>query len=462
MLFEHPVFEKTSTFPVPVQDLFGWHENQGAFERLAPPWENIRVIERTGSIRDGDRLVMKIRKGPISLRWVAEHRNYKENEQFCDVQLKGPFSRWEHTHSFRSLGQEKSELTDYIEFQAPLGILGTLSNPFHFSMLKRMFEFRHRRTLHDLIRHAAFKDRPRMKIAITGASGLVGSHLTHFLTTGGHEVFAMVRKQTPEKPRNIYWNPKTGEIEKEKLEGMDAVIHLAGENVASGLWNQARKERIRSSRTDGTSLIATTLASLQRPPYVLISASAVGYYGTSESETFNEQHGPGDDFLANVVREWEQAADPARNAGIRVVHPRIGIVLSPQGGALRKMLPAFRLGIAGPLGHGKQWMSWIALDDLVGLIHHALFTDSLSGPINAVTPNPVTNREFTHTLGSVLYRPTLIPLPSVAIRTVLGEMGRTILLSGQRVCSSVDHGYNFITPSLEEALRSELALYSYK
>ena len=292
-----------------------------------------------------------------------------------------------------------------------------------------------------------------MKIAITGSTGLVGSALVPFLNTGGHHITRIVRTSTA--MADAVWDPVAGQIDAARLEGLDAVVHLAGENIAARRWNPEQKARIRRSRVQGTKLLCETLAKLQRPPQVLISASAIGFYADQGDRELTEESTFGSGFLPEVCREWEAATEAAENAGIRVVQLRFGVILSPRGGALAKMLAPFRLGLGGRIGNGRQWMSWIALDDVVGCIHHALATDSLHGPVNAVGPNPVTNREFTKTLGKVLWRPTLFPMPGFMARLAFGEMANDLLLASTRVLPKVllDSSYRFLYGDLESALR---------
>lgn len=297
-----------------------------------------------------------------------------------------------------------------------------------------------------------------MTVLVTGSSGLVGSALIPNLEAGGHRVFRLVRR-SPQNDTERRWDPETGELDAADLEGVQAVVHLAGENIATGRWNDAKKDRIRSSREDGTRLLAQGLAELQTPPGVLICASAVGYYGNRGDEILDEESAPGADFLAETCLDWEQAARPATDAGVRTVYLRIGIVLSADGGALAKMLFPFKMGAGGVIGSGNQYMSWITLSDLLGIVDHALDTDAIEGPVNAVSPAPVTNREFTKALGGVLSRPTLFPMPAFAARLAFGEMADALLLSSTRVLPArlQESGYDFQHPQLEGALRHILA-----
>jgi hypothetical protein len=299
-------------------------------------------------------------------------------------------------------------------------------------------------------------------VLVSGASGLLGRQLSHFLTTGGHTVIPLVRKRGRGGQREVVWNPAEGRLDASDLEGMDAVVHLAGENIASSRWTDAQKARIRDSRVNGTRTLAEALARLERPPAVLVSASAVGYYGDRGDETLTEATEPGLGFLADVCRAWEAATAPAEAGGIRVVHLRIGVVLSHRGGALKKMLPVFRLGLGGKLGSGHQYLSWIHINDLVGAIHHAILSDGLSGPVNATAPAPVTNLEFTRTLGRILRRPTVAPLAATPARALFGEMADALFLAGCKALPTKleQSDYRFRHVRLEEALRFELGRLS--
>ncbi|HUG92790.1 MAG TPA: TIGR01777 family oxidoreductase [Planctomycetaceae bacterium] len=295
-----------------------------------------------------------------------------------------------------------------------------------------------------------------MKVLITGASGLVGSALVPKLHAAGHEVVRLVRRP-PAQPDEIEWRPDSATIDGTALEGCDAVVHLAGENIA-GRWTAAKKRRIRESRVEGTRVLCTALAGLARPPGTFVGASAIGYYGDRGDDVLDDDSPPGTGFLPQVCVAWEAAADPLRETDARVVHLRIGVVLSRRGGALAKMLLPFRLGLGGVIGGGRQFWSWIALDDVVGAISHALSTDSLAGAANAVAPQPVTNREFTKTLGRVLKRPTVFPMPAFAARLAFGEMAEALMLASARVVPRrlESSGYAFEYPALEDALRHVL------
>ena len=297
-----------------------------------------------------------------------------------------------------------------------------------------------------------------MKIVVSGSSGLIGTAVKEALQRRDHEVVPLVRRRPSPGERAIAWDPERGTIDRAGLEGADAVIHLAGETVA-GRWTWAKKQRIRDSRVQGTRVLCEALAALHDPPTTLLAASAVGYYGDRGDEALNEGSAPGEDFLAQVARDWEAATTAASRAGIRVVNMRNGIVLTTRGGALAKMLPAFRLGLGGHVGSGNQYLSWIALDDITAAILRLLDSVALTGPVNLTSPTPVTNREFAKTLGKVLGRPAAVTVPAFALRIAFGTEGAAMLEGGQRVLPArlLASGFHFAFETVEPALRHLLA-----
>ncbi len=308
---------------------------------------------------------------------------------------------------------------------------------------------------------AAPPNRRSLRIAVTGASGLVGKRLTDFLADAGHEVSVLVRRQARPRPREIPWDPAAGSIDSERLEGMHAVVHLAGRSIRAPRWTRRVKDEIRRSRIEGTALLCETLARLTKRPGVLVSASAIGYYGDRGDELLTEDGKSGKGFLAGVCRGWEAATESAAEAGIRVVPLRLGLVLAGTGGALPAMLTPFKLGLGGVVGDGSQYLSWIALSDLVRAVHYLLVSD-VSGPVNATSPTPVTNAEFTRALGEVLRRPTCLRVPAFVVRALLGDMGRELLLSSARVVPArlQRSGFAFEFGELKDALRHELGMAS--
>ena len=295
-------------------------------------------------------------------------------------------------------------------------------------------------------------------IVVSGATGMIGTALVGRLRAKGHTVRRLVRSSAVAQAGDVAWDPARDILPASAIEGADAVVHLAGAPIAQR-WTGAHKDEIRESRVRGTALIARTIAGTASRPAVMISGSAIGYYGDRGDETVDETSAPGADFLARVAQDWESAAAPAADAGVRLVLLRTGIVLSPHGGALERLLVPFRLGVGGPIGGGDQWMSWIGLEDQLRAIEFALFGSSLAGPVNVVAPNPVTNATFASTLGRVLNRPALIPVPGFALELLYGEMARATILTGQRVrpAALAAAGFEFHFPTLEQALRHELA-----
>lgn len=450
------IFNKQSEINAPVEEVFKWHARPGAIERLSPPWDPLEIISRTGGIRNGAEVKMKLKAGPIPIKWHARHVDYQENLLFKDIQVKGPFSKWIHTHRFEKIDRTKCILDDSIEYALPFHPLGTaVMKGFVEKKLNQVFTYRHNTTIADIAVHQSKKHQGPLKILISGASGLLGSSLIPFLRTGGHTVLQLVRR-VPDKEKNeIQWDPANGRLDLDDTDKIDAVIHLSGENIGEGRWSSEKKKRIIDSRVQSTRLIAETISKMKNPPKVFLCASAIGYYGDRGGIEVDESDTVGKDFISEVCRIWEESAETSTAAGIRTAFMRIGIVLSPQGGALGKLLLPFTIGFGGKISTGCQYMSWISIDDTIGAIHHALFDKNISGPVNLVAPNPATNIEFTQKLATVLSRPAYFTVPKLAIETVFGEMGRETILSSTRVKSSVlrETGYCFRHPDLETALR---------
>jgi len=443
-------FTRATPIDVSAEDLRAWHFRPGAFGRLTPPWENASLVVDPGGITDGAQATIEVGIGPVKQRWVAEHRLTYDG--FVDRQVEGPFAHWEHYHRFEAIDEGRSRLVDEIHYRLPFGLLGgAFGGPMVADKLDRMFRYRHAVTREDLQRRRDHPPPRALDVLVTGATGLIGRALEAYLTTQGHRVHRVTR--SPQRPGDIAWNPAEQSIELPADLPIDAVIHLAGENVAAGSWSPARREEILESRRLGTRLIANALAEREQPPAVLVSASGSGYYRADGAE--HDESGPrGDHFLSEVCEVWEAEAEPARDAGIRVVHPRIGAVLTPAGGALGKLLPVFRAGGGGPVGSGAQHFSWIAMDDVVDVLHRALFEEAWEGPINLTAPQLVTNREFARTLGAVLHRPAAVSVPPAALETVFGEMVRETILADLAVVPHAleRHGYRFRLPNLAAAL----------
>jgi len=445
--------------PVPPRALYDWHARPGAFERLMPPWQRLDIVSREGGIADGDRLVFALRAGPTRVTWEALHSAHIAGEQFVDEMVRGPMARWRHTHRFLPAESSSSSvLEDVVEFAPPLGIAGRAGGGLIRRQLERLFAFRHSRVRADLER---WGDRRACQVVVSGSSGVVGSALCPVLTTGGCEVRRLVRR----KPGagEIFWQPgsgpRGGQIDQHGFEGADAVIHLAGENIAKGRWNAAKRERILVSRVESTRLLSHTLANLSKRPRVLIVASGTALYGDRGDETLTEDAGVGSGFLAEVVRDWEAAAEPARQAGIRVVHLRIGMGLSCRGGLLAAARGPASLGLACVPGNGRQWWSWISMDDVVSVILHVMEHEELVGGVNVVSPEAVLASEFVSALAGALDRGVFARLPAWVLRAALGEKAEVLLSSARVVPERLRAtGAAFRYPTLDHALRWELGI----
>jgi len=454
-----------SNQPAPVADVWAWHERAGALGRLLPPWEPVELRGRQGGLEEGARTTVRVGVGPLGVEWTSEHLAPDPPHAFTDVQIEGPFARWQHRHLFCPLDTGGCEVEDRIEYELPLEpCAGLAVGRSVRQRVERGIAYRHRVLARDFERHRRTRLDPGRRVAVTGMSGMIGTELSRVLSTGGHAPIAVVRSgsEPPEAAHGTAnWDIGAGTMEAAALEGLDAVVHLAGEPIA-GRWTPDKRRRIVDSRVKGTGLLARTLAGLERPPRVLVCASAIGLYGDRGDMRLDETTRPGEGFLPAVVRAWEEAADPARAAGIRVVHLRLGLVLWPGGGALERLLLPMRAGVGGRLGSGRQWWSWVTLDDVVGAVLHAIATDGLEGPVNVIAPGAVRNAEFTDVLARVLNRPAFLPAPAPALRAVLGEdAADELLLSSARVVPDALEraGYSFSDPVLEAALRHQLGRY---
>jgi uncharacterized protein len=432
--------------------VFAWHARPGAMTRLVPPWQPMTVLAETESLADG-RAVLGL---PGGLRWVAQHcpDQYQPPDRFVDVlSSAGPMSWpprligwWRHTHEFSDAGDDTTRIYDRVDTAVPA------------AALKSTFVYRHRQLADDLAAHraAAQHGLEPLVVAITGSSGLIGSALTAFLTSGGHRVIRLVRRRVTAQDER-QWN--TAAPAPDLLSGVDAVIHLAGASIA-GRFTDRHKAAIRDSRIEPTRRLAEAATRADDGPSTFISASAIGYYGYDRGEIpLAEDSARGGGFLAEVVADWEAATAPAADAGLRVVSIRTGIVQAARGGTLKLLRPLFSAGLGGRLGNGRQWLSWIGLDDLIDIYYRALYDTRLTGPVNAVGPEPVRNSEYTKVLAHVLRRPAVLPVPSVGPRILLGAQGaRELAEADQRVIPNKLQtlGHRFRRPTVQLALAHQL------
>ncbi|MCF3648731.1 TIGR01777 family oxidoreductase [Synoicihabitans lomoniglobus] len=434
-------------------EVFAWHERDGAFERLTPPWEKVKVQASGGGIRDGGRVELKSKIGPMWLSWTVKHFDYREGELFCDRQISGPFAQWEHRHRFESDGAGGCVLTDDITYELPGGKIGAKAANFVAARLDRLFTYRHAVTKADLEIAPARTGRA----VISGASGLIGRALVTFLRTQGWTVDRLVRRPA-KAPDEISWDPVRTTVNWPSEYACDAIIHLAGAGIADGRWTQERREQIGRSRIEGTRTLVGAMRQLATLPRVFVSGSAIGIYGDRGDTLLDETSPRGEGFLADVCHEWEAEAESAATLGVRTVKLRTGLVLTPAGGALGKMLPLFQLGLGGPMGGGRHWQSWVTLDDWLRVCRHVIETDDIRGPVNVVASEPVRQRDLANVLGAVLNRPAMLSAPGGVLRLAFGQMADEALLASTRAHSAVlaDTGISFLHPTLEKGLRHVL------
>lgn len=461
-----PTLTVRSPLPVPREEAYAWHTRPGAFERLVPPWVRVRIADPGAGVAEGSQLVFDVRRGPLKVRWVAHHFDVRPGIGFSDSQVRGPMRRWTHVHTLEGEGPT-CHMVDEVRFEPPLGAVGgVLVGGALRAELDRVFRFRHARLLADLRRLRVFdslrKSTRPLRIAISGSSGFLGATLHAVLSTGGHSVVRLVRHRSDE-PRGVLIAPgagsRGGQIDPEPLEGLDVVVHLAGEPVSGGRWTKERMVRVRESRVESTRLLALAVSQLRKPPGAFVVASGVGYYGDRGDELLAEDAGVGSGYFAELTRDWEAAAEPARLAGVRTAHLRFGVVLGATGGLLRMLRPWHALGLGMIAGPGSQWWSWIGLDDAISALLHAMADDSLSGPVNVVSPHAVTAQEFCATLAQVLDRPVLARAPAWLIRLAAGGAADWALSSVRTSPAALrTGGFEWKTPTLDAALRWELGL----
>lgn len=457
-----PTFERVTDVDRSAADLFSYHAASGAFERLSPPWDDVEIVEPLRRLADGEVAIFKVGVGPAKLRWVARHEHVRDGHDggvagFDDVMVSGPASSWRHEHRFEPIGDGRARLRDRITWTAPPGG-GLVVGP----LLERMFRFRHRRTVDDLALDTALRALPdgsrRRVVGVTGSTGLIGRELTSLLRVLGHEVRPFVRVAdatavSSSRPGSVSWHPQSGAIDVAAAAGLDAVVHLAGESIADGRLDDEKQARLRRQRVDQTQALWRSLLALARPPGVLVGAAAVGIYGERGDAILDEEspagHGPLSDFCA----AWEQAVLTASTTTTRAVALRIGIVQSPRGGALGRVLPLFKAGLGGPLGDGRAFVPWIGVDDMADVILRAIVDGRVAGVVNATAPVPVSQRDYARALGAALGRPALLPVPRFALKAVLGrDLGEHVVESMRVVPRALlSVGHRFRHASVDDA-----------
>jgi hypothetical protein len=448
------------------EEIWNWYNSPGAFRRIMPEWEGI-IPMNAGALENDDETIFKVGIGPIRQTWVAKHHSVIPGETFADRMMRGPFGAWNHVHRFDSTGAGKTTIYDDVEYKLPLHfVTGWSAGLTVLPRMRQMFKYRSTRVDSDIKQIQATANQPRQKVLVSGSTGMIGLQLCAFLETAGHDVYRLLRPKTKlpadvNSEKVIRWNDLTGDVLEGDMNGFDSVIHLAGAGIGDKRWSKKRKQLIRDSRVIPTENLSRVLASLDKPPKALLSGSAIGFYGDRGSDVLDEKSKSGSGFLAEISSEWEEASSQAKDAGIRVVNLRTGIVVSPLGGALSKLLLPAKMGGGGPVGGGKQIQSWISLDDEIFAIHHLMMTESCTGPYNLTSPNPVPQKKFAKILGRVIRRPAFMPLPGFMIRIMFGEMGKKLVLEGQHVEPSrlLESGFEFTYNDLESCLRNCLGRY---
>ena len=464
-----PLFVHKAKFDANKKQIWDWYNSDGAFRRIMPEWEGIQPIN-AGRLVDGDETIFKVKMGPLRQKWVARHHSVVPGESFADRMIKGPFGAWNHHHEFESRTGEVTSVIDNVEYKLPLHIFTGWSAGFTvLPRMKQMFEFRSVRVANDLKQIQATAKLPRQRILVSGSTGMIGLQLCAFLEAAGHDVHRLLRPSTKlpsdvDSSKVVKWNDLTGEILEGDMNGFDSIIHLAGAGIGDKRWSKKRLKLIRDSRIIPTGNLAKIVAGLEKPPKKILCSSAIGFYGNRGTEVLDENSSAGNDMLSELCRDWENASNAAKDAGINVIHLRTGIVMSPLGGALAKLLLPAKMGAGGPVGGGKQMQSWISLDDEIYAIHHLMMKEDSEGVYNLTAPNPVSQKQFAKTLGKVLRRPAFAPLPGFVIKILFGQMGKKLVLEGQDVRPNrlLESGYEFTHSELESCLRSCLGKMKLK
>ena len=451
-------FSYESIIPADASDVFSYFGRNLSILRLTPPWETLKLQNITRDMESGSTLDLRIRLGCLETNWQVHRVGYAKNRTLINRQTRGPFRIWKHSQSLRSLGDATSTLRELVQFSLPFGKLSNNRLGIHLTRkrLERLFNYRHSIAQIDMRHCTQVKDFPKTKVAITGGNGLIGSELAVFLKAQGHDVTILSRsgKSRIWGVPAEQWDPRAKAADWKKLEGIDGWIHLAGENLASGRWTSKKMKSLRSSRVEGTRFLAEGFKQMSNPPKVFIGASGIGYYGDGADAELTETRSKGSGFLADLCEDWEGASTEMEAMGMRRVILRIGMVLTPKGGALAKLLPVYKAGLGGRQGGGTQYWSWIAMDDLLRVFHIALLTPHFRGVYNAVSPPPLQNREFSSALARKVSPPGVCSAPRGVLTLLLGRMAKETLLASQRVIPQrlTESGFRFDFPTLDLTL----------
>lgn len=450
-------FQFRSLVNHPSNEVFEWHLRPRKLERINPPWETMKILESEGRPdQEGSQIKISVRLfGLFKVSVAMAYHNCVPGERFAVSAEDGLLKNYQYETVITPQSAHTSEVTDRFQFTLSLpSFLKSILDRQFKKRIHRILKYKHDMMDHDLAMLEKYRFEKPLKILISGSSGLIGKNLGYFLEFMGHDVWHLSRKGDDEE-KTLYWNPKTGECDPRSFEGFDCVIHLAGENISKGRWTKRKKERVLKSRSKGTARLVEILKGLSKPPKAFIAASAVGYYGNRGSEVVDEHSGPGKGlFITEVCQQWERATKELSEKGVRVINTRFGMVLSSEGGALKKMLTPFKWGVGGRVGKGQQYVSWIAIDDVVGAIYHVMMTPKIEGPVNVVSPNPVPNNILAKKLSKRLNRWLGPPLPEFLVHLFFGQKGEELLLTSTRVepARLSETGYHFQYPKLSLAL----------
>ena len=447
-----PELQFTTKIAVSRELLLSWHNRSGAFERLLPPWQKAKALKCPESVMEGEEIILIIKKFGLKHSILSKITKVEKNGNFTDEMQSSPFRLWSHNHLFKMEGKNRSVLIDHIHYELPLGTIGKLFFGQAIEKeIKKVFKYRHATIKQDLERDLVKLTAKKLRILIAGGTGLIGTALKPFLEAMGHQVYILSRKPTGK--RDIYWDPDRGEIDRKNLKRIDAVINLAGANIAGARWTKRTKKRIVDSRIKSTKFLCQIILQLEQRPEVLINASGSGYYPLDQ-KTHSETDLPGNHFLANLCKNWEQSVERVRESGIRTVAIRLGAVITSKGGALKMMLPAFKLGLGGKIGSGQQHISYIGLDDTIEIIYRIITDQSIMGPINLTVTHSIKQEDFARSIGEKLSRPTILPLPAMVIKAIFGEMGKVMLLGNNSIEPKrlLEANYKFRNNNLKEIL----------
>lgn len=449
-------FTRKITLQAPVKRVYDWHKRRGSLQRLIPPWLKLDLVSDNFELKNGSSYTLKFTWGPLWKTWKFLFSNVQKNEQFYSYQIKGPFKSWVHEQRFKHDDKKNTLVEDNIQYSLHFGIItNSLLNPLIQQKLKRIFRYRHEILKRDLVTNFQKSQAKSLKIVVTGASGMIGTALTHYLFSKGHSVIPLSHTK---KFKNHFWDPNKGILDPSILENVDAVVNLAGESIASR-WTDDKKDRIYNSRIRSTKLLVKAISKTKKPPRVLINLSGISIYGNNREERLHEESNIGKDgFLRHLCMDWEETAAGAQKYGTRVVLLRTGMVLSPAGGALKQMLPAFKCALGGRLGSGLQNISWISIDDLLDTIYFSILNTQIRGPVNTTAPYYVTNFRFKQTLAQKLNRPAWFPIPKFILKLVFGEMAEETILTDLKVHPQklLAAGFKFRYPRIDQAIKHAL------